>query len=82
MTIDEVASELAMALMADPGHHFVRIWRIEDSWGWDRGHGDLPPDADVVWADRVENGDADLLTDLGDYDRYASELNDWVHQLA
>jgi hypothetical protein len=74
LTLDALASDLAIALNADPGNHFVRIWRQEDAWGWDWGQESVPTLAGVVYAGRVDNSDVDLLTALTDYDRYATEL--------
>lgn len=69
LTLDELASDVAIALIADPGNHFVRIWRQEDALGWDWGQESVPPLAEVVYAGRVDNSDVDLVTDLTDYDR-------------
>jgi hypothetical protein len=80
LTLDELASDVAIALIADPGNHFVRIWRQEDAWGWDWGQESVPPLAEVVYAGRVDNSDVDLLTDLTDYDRDAIELIDWLRR--
>lgn len=66
MTLTEMTQLMAAGLLADPDDEEVFVWRVRalgaspERWGWGRSAVDRPPpDAEIVIAGRVMDGDVD-----------------------
>jgi len=79
MRLDELALDMAKQLLADPGDEMVEVWRQADDWGWSRmGQSVLPPGAELVVQDRVQNSDADPTHDDAAVRSYAADIVVWL----
>lgn len=70
---------MARQMLAHPGDEMVGVWHVGDDWAWALiGKGSVPPDAEIVVQDRVQNSDVQPTMDEAAIRSYAADIVLWL----